>query len=404
MKVGVAARQLVGFLPQHADAFGEVAQANNCIIMCRAPGVFAPGLISEGYASKGFHNKAKSCNWGPMAGFVCMEPRFSKAGLTPKGVKKQTTSVHKAILEGATPVQVFLSDVRLNWLTKLGYIKRLPPGKLGSGKKGSRVWQYQATMKGCKGDYVEAASGYTFTMKETQVNGTNLWGAYFQPTSKSPLRPVKALRDPNWSDLEVRQGVSGVQYQVQQGVVRDDMPLYKKATTGDHDLFAVWGPNGLPQDVYARPVDSSDMSSGIDLDLKEDPDQGNISQYVSQVATLLNQAIRRVRWGDAKFAYSGGDMVHHSDEAARPFIDDVDLPFIAFFPPGVCDLPQAPGKTVVAFETVAEFRQLIDAAIKWDYHIELNPGWIDELSEGKGVLKRKYKKYVVKGRKYQGIL
>jgi len=68
MNEGAAAREEAGFLATHADAFLEVANEHNSIIMSRAPGKFTPGLISEGYASKGFHNKAKSCNWGPMAG------------------------------------------------------------------------------------------------------------------------------------------------------------------------------------------------------------------------------------------------------------------------------------------------------------------------------------------------
>jgi hypothetical protein len=82
---GIEACIETGIPETHADAFQEVANREKCMIASRAVGKYATGLILEGYSSKGFHNKAKSCNWGPMAGFVLTDARFTKAGGTPAG-------------------------------------------------------------------------------------------------------------------------------------------------------------------------------------------------------------------------------------------------------------------------------------------------------------------------------
>lgn len=50
------------------------------IIMSRVPGGATTNLIAQGYDTKGFLIKTKSCDWGPMAGFVCKLPPLNKAG------------------------------------------------------------------------------------------------------------------------------------------------------------------------------------------------------------------------------------------------------------------------------------------------------------------------------------
>ncbi|MGI4757271.1 MAG: anthrax toxin-like adenylyl cyclase domain-containing protein, partial [Janthinobacterium lividum] len=69
---------VTGFVPTHAHAALSVAERLNCIILFREPGAAVQGLIAEGHAMKGFRVDTKSCNWGPMSGFVCMDPRLTK--------------------------------------------------------------------------------------------------------------------------------------------------------------------------------------------------------------------------------------------------------------------------------------------------------------------------------------
>ena len=67
---GFAALQRTGMPVSHGRVFQDVANRMDCVISSRAVGPAVTQLLEEGYATKGFHNKAKSCPWGPMAGFV----------------------------------------------------------------------------------------------------------------------------------------------------------------------------------------------------------------------------------------------------------------------------------------------------------------------------------------------
>ena len=79
MKLGVKASQATGISDEHAGkAFQKVADNWHNVIISRAVGKACLGPIREGYASKSFHVKAKSCNWGPMAGFLLEDKRLTK--------------------------------------------------------------------------------------------------------------------------------------------------------------------------------------------------------------------------------------------------------------------------------------------------------------------------------------
>src|SRR5262245_54004436 len=103
---------LTGIPTQHAAVFQQVADQKSVMISSRAVGKWATGLILESYATKGFHNKAKSCNWGPMAGFVLADPRFTKA---PE-ISKQAEALADAQHYGAKEVPVYISEERRRWL------------------------------------------------------------------------------------------------------------------------------------------------------------------------------------------------------------------------------------------------------------------------------------------------
>src|SRR6185437_11386368 len=83
-----------GFFLPHAQVAQGVAERVNCMILFREPGKMAAGLIAEGYAMKGFRIDTKSCTWGPMAGFVCMDPRLTKDEVY---VARNRTWTHEAL-------------------------------------------------------------------------------------------------------------------------------------------------------------------------------------------------------------------------------------------------------------------------------------------------------------------
>ena len=206
---GDAACDLTGIPRLHAEAFHEVANREKCMIASRAVGKFATQLILEGYSSKGFHNKAKSCNWGPMAGFVLTDPRFTKAGATPKGRTNQTESLEKAFEAGATTVPLIISEDRRRWLAREGLI---------------RITQNTPDRVLC-----EATSPWGLMMKFALVKPSSgmappdTWGVCYEASMQDQgLEWVMAMRDPLCS-------VS--------------MQDYRSATTGDYDLFAIYVPS-----------------------------------------------------------------------------------------------------------------------------------------------------------------
>ena len=69
-----------GFPKRVSKAFQKTADELNCVVLSRVPGAPTTTLIDEGYNLKPFYIHGKSCNWGPMAGFVCQLPALNKAG------------------------------------------------------------------------------------------------------------------------------------------------------------------------------------------------------------------------------------------------------------------------------------------------------------------------------------
>ena len=67
------------------------------VIASRQLNPLCTDLMMEGYAAKGFHIKAKTCDWGPMAGFVALDPCFTKAS---QCLVKQKAAVIKAVADG----------------------------------------------------------------------------------------------------------------------------------------------------------------------------------------------------------------------------------------------------------------------------------------------------------------
>src|SRR5262249_7140386 len=65
------------------------------IISSRQLGRVCTGLVREGYDTKGFRMKSKSCDFGPMAGFICVDERLHKKGAGYN--KKQKEDIDHAL-------------------------------------------------------------------------------------------------------------------------------------------------------------------------------------------------------------------------------------------------------------------------------------------------------------------
>ncbi|QLK63728.1 hypothetical protein GE278_21685 (plasmid) [Enterobacteriaceae bacterium Kacie_13] len=105
------------------DLFSEI----NCIISIRPVDNLATELIESGYPTKGFHIKGKSASWGPQAGFICEEQRFSKLeDASVECIDKFNQQVKQCIKEKhAVSSELTINNKRLNTLLEQGVIDYL---------------------------------------------------------------------------------------------------------------------------------------------------------------------------------------------------------------------------------------------------------------------------------------
>ena len=344
----------VGFPYSHGGAFQEVADETKNIIVSRAPGKYATGLIEESYATKGFAIKAKSCDWGPMAGFVLLDPHFSKQSRQDAGIAKQADMVFAALAHGATSVPLFISEFRRQWLIANFLIQEVAA-------PGPDEIIYRARAPAGAAALPPFAAGLRFPLRRLQGI----------PDANEPLWSINCL------------DTGGREFAVE-ALVNPHVPLgasYRRACTADYDLFAVWPrrQNFVAQralGVDRRPVDPFTLHAltqqvppadaalhhaiKANVDALEVQELGNISLRIEDTAARLNMAISRR-------GYRGGNIVHHSDEAGRPFVNDIDLPVIAFVP----NDPLSP----FALESLFELSVFIREAHAAGYVTIVNPAW-----------------------------
>ena len=327
------------------------------MIASRSVGKFATGLIMESYASKGFHVKTKSCNWGPMAGFVCSDPRFSKEGI--KGIEAQRKRTQKALfynrrrgLVKETPI--IISNARVRELENLECMNRVGGN--------SDAMLYRATPKDSSGK--DSGKPMDFVL-ERWINvpagfvsrATEMWAVKYgreeRAMPSSPLAPTHAGSGPLLSVMALVDPLCDQSVQW----------THRAALTGDYDLWGIWP---LASQYKPRGEDSRRVpySNHWSLPIKEfirheDAHLGNITARGVEIRDRLNAAIKGA-------GYKGGNMVHHSDETGRPNVSEVEMEFIAF-------LPGEPGEARFIAD-MNDFR-----AFLWEswrtYSIALNGYW-----------------------------
>ncbi|MDX6463974.1 MAG: hypothetical protein QOE55_7671, partial [Acidobacteriaceae bacterium] len=132
MKMGLkAACERAGISHRHGVCFQSTANYTDSVIACRSVGRAVGGLLEESYSSKPFNLKAKTCDWGPMAGFVLSDFRFARRGSSPHAFRSQTDEdhspqrrdSHSSIASGhAGQIPITISETRKKWLIEKGYM------------------------------------------------------------------------------------------------------------------------------------------------------------------------------------------------------------------------------------------------------------------------------------------
>lgn len=358
----------------HAESFLEVSKSTGCIIMTRTPGEACLGLLAEGHDAKGFHIKGKSCDWGPMAGFLCAEPLFNKAG--GAGAIANAKAHHASLTKplgktGLTSrlVALELSEERAAWVARRLGVKLegavvqgttpIPNTQLKLG------WLLVHDVAFGRWQVYHDASGLAAaTRLLARPDDLATVDAYRQRLDKqaggSPsgfpgypgYKPVLALTNPYAAYTQPETN-------------------FKNAVTGDFDLFAVWPRAGQDAPFRVRVggmknVDPKAQKAAIYAAEERDA----IGQVVGNISDGLYDVGQRLNSVMAQKTGVSANRIFHSDEGGRPGMDTVDSS-VAFTPDGriLFFNPDIPGFTRLALDSARA--QPPDRFV-----VFLNAGWL----------------------------
>jgi hypothetical protein len=418
-----AACEETGFVPKHARACISVAQQQDCIISFREPGKAAQGLIADNYSMKGFRIDTKSCNWGPMYGFVCVDPRLSKKnasggsyytknkGWTEEAMRGEINHAffgHPSTAETAgwkaDTCPLVISQTRVDELVTKNIITN--PARDENGiLTGNSSQTFNGSGEG-SGTVTVPWALVPVTYRPYRFNPPVLWlkgenGPYF----------VVCIQKNSDFALEYPTGTAPILfrgYETIQGMCNpgDKNRGFKACVTADYDLFSIWPRraargrvdradahhqvmsqlnltgftrrghgifNPMPTNVARMPhVDTRLSSTHRDEHWK----YGDISARVLNTKVILNTAIQ------SSGGYEGGNSIHHNDEAgnfklAKGSLADC-MPLLFFYPQGTGLRFILGGLGCGAVTTAGDFGRMA-VLINREFHVVCKPSWQSEL-------------------------
>jgi hypothetical protein len=350
--------EVIGMPEAHKRAFLTVAKSERCVIIVRATGPTCHGLLEEGYDTKGYRIHGKSCDWGPMAGFVVRDPRLNKYGMAKARFnrEKHTESINlDAEGQGwkASTTPLVISQRRVDWLKEKHLI--------------------QVTERGDRLDgQASHPSGIVFNYSLIKrTDDPTLYGVYFNNSGN-----IKFVQERGSGTVFYHQKW-GSSYETMLAMTNPPgygiMGVHErfKAITGDYDLFAVWpfkgsynagayGDDHRPLGTVRGSVGKAERENVEHLERNftvggQGTKLGNITPRIYMVCQMINSIIgRHVLW--------------HSDEAARPFLDDVDLPVLAMTPLG----------NYFGIENIFDFKVFIEFCDREGIHVSLSNAWAQD--------------------------
>ena len=204
-----------GMILQDMQASLQVANLHDEVIMYRSTGPWAKRWIKRGYPTKNFHVKGKSSDWGPHAGLVPYNGKYSKVGFNDTAAKKGTKKNDHGIQSGFAGKQALvLDDKQINeQLT----VQEGDPARTAIASK----FPIQNTK-----DFILVASrsgdGKEFAFRAINDGSGNYTIHVYD--EKLGANPFKLIDSPTLGPLEV----------MTSGEVGADKPM-----TGDYDLFSI---------------------------------------------------------------------------------------------------------------------------------------------------------------------
>ncbi|AIR63957.1 adenylate cyclase [Cedecea neteri] len=331
-----------GIVPAHLIPLQKVASEHNCIIGVRPVDKLATALIEAGHPTKGFHIKGKSASWGPQAGFICVEQRFSKLeNASPERIAKSNLQTQACITEGhAAAVPLEVSQSRLHDLFEQGLIDKLSLENASgvshlraSGPGGERYAFEARRLPGCgEARYQISHQGVPLQVLAPHAEARPFTADYdllVIAPHVSELGPEDNLQVPDVSHQVFRQRLENYR----------TLPEHQ-ALRGDYDN---------PASFYR----------------KSDDEIGNASERARRMIGVLNQAL----------VGEGEKVVHHATDSANP-VTDPESNYPATFA-----LPHKIGRfdPLCIIENKDDLAELVLQAKNAGYHVPLNPLWEKEV-------------------------
>jgi len=197
-----------------------------------------------------------------------------------------------------------------------------------------------------------------YELRKTMLGGDLTWAVWYKhTTAPGPFQHLHAMVNPYpaWPNGH-----------------------YKNAVTGDYDLFAVWPirANYQPRDEDRRLAGMGPAGAhGLEnnalnriITSGEDAQMGNITNRVFLVAQSINSRV------GAQCGFPLRNMCHHSDEGGRPFVDEVDLPLVAF-------VPTQSRNYTFGISSISQFRAFVTRVDRLGFQVILNAGWMRQTGE-----------------------
>lgn len=374
-----------GFLEPHAVACEGVAEQLQCIILFREPGVLASGLIEEQYSMKGFRIDTKSCNWGPMSGFVCVDPRLTKSS---KYITRNAEWTQEAL--SGHIVEKYFGDV-----TDPDWVADVMPIVISKKRITYLSNQNLISPKADGADFIgmsKAADGDTVlywrlvpvgnaVLPWLKCDGPNESPYYVLCINNREAQPFHQ-RYPN--------GITRVLFRGHETILGLTNPGtkhrgFKACVTADYDLFAIWPQESKSDLVAARhkvnaalAKNNAKLAGGVarmpEIDdrlksqkLNEHHRFGDVAARVMLIKTWLNTAIMGAT------SFTGGNAIHHNDEAGNMALAKGSLqeclPVIGF----------VPKKGTLLIENLQDFVVLVTFAQTNGFQVVVKPSWLPEL-------------------------
>lgn len=361
-----------GMVESHARIFQDVAKEQDVFILCRNLNPLCTSLIADNYPTKGMSVHGKSADWGPQAGFICVDQNLSKYHGHPR-VKALNAEVQHSLQPGSDveEIQLVIRDTRLNELRDKGlltYAESWITVRHGQQKKGilikptNKPVQFQGlpTLDNMyqiflKGSVVDLGDPVMVIKRARSLTDKPL-------TDDEQRKPLTADYDlftvcPNWKNVSLS------------GADKFPNPHSDLPEHGIHRVLkGVQGP-------YAAPAAQRMGQTTLKVQARVDLRGGKLSSLEYEFGkahpvlghmTVRQDFIRRRLNSEINATYKGGDTVHHGAEVMNPNPETDDFGITMFYPNG---------EEVRGLENLVDLNEAYWTVKKKGYYFHIHPLW-----------------------------